>query len=78
MFRCKSVTLDTHYLHVELDDGRIISTPLDWYPALLSATERQKMNFKLIAKKTMIEWPDFDLHLDIEEMFQIDRREKAA
>lgn len=78
MLTCKRVTLDASYLHVELDDGRIISTPLAWYPTLLSATELQKANKKLIARNTMIEWSDLDMHLDVEEMLRVDREEKAA
>ena len=72
------VQLDEQYLHVELDDGRVISTPLKWYPELLRADEGQKRNFKLIGKKTMIEWSDLELHLDIEEMFKVVRDEEAA
>ncbi|ESQ15871.1 MAG: DUF2442 domain-containing protein [Thiohalocapsa sp. PB-PSB1] len=78
MLTCKRVTLDAAYLHVELDDGRIISTPLAWYPTLLSATELQKANKKLIARNTMIEWSDLDMHLDVEEMLRVDREEKVA
>ncbi len=78
MFKCKDVRLDRQYLSVELEDGRIISIPLSWYPSLLSTTEKQRRNYKLIARKTMIEWPDLDLHLDIEEMLKVERTEKAA
>ena len=78
MFKCKEVRIDHEYLHVELEDGRIISTPLNWYRPLLSANEEQKRNYKLIGRKTIIEWPNLDLHLDIEEMFRVDRKEEAA
>jgi hypothetical protein len=78
MFKCKDIRLDRQYLHVELEDGRIISTPLNWYPALLPTTEKQRKNYRFIAGKTMIEWPDLDLHLDIEEMLNVNREEKAA
>lgn len=78
MLQCKQVKLDAHRLHVEMEDGRIISIPLDWYPDLLAASERRRKNFKLIARKTMIEWPDLNLHLDVEEMFRVDQTEMAA
>ena len=78
MLKCKNVNLDAQRLHVELEDGRIISTPLSWYPTLLSATETQRKNHRLIARKTMIEWAELDLHLDIEEMFRVEREEEAA
>jgi hypothetical protein len=78
MTRCKEVRTDNDHIHIELEDGRILSTPLSWYPALLSATESKRKSYRLIARKTMIEWEDLDIHLDIEEMFRIETREEAA
>jgi hypothetical protein len=65
----KKVTFDEFYLHVELADGRIISTPLDWYPELQRGTLSQLRNCNLICRGTGIEWPDIDYHLSIEAMF---------
>jgi hypothetical protein len=64
----KKVSFDERYLHVELTDGRIISTPLDWYPELKTCTLVQLRNFKFICRETGIEWPDIDYHLSIEAM----------
>ena len=30
----KIVSFNNNYLNVELEDGRIISTPLDWYTGI--------------------------------------------
>lgn len=76
MIKGKTVRIDNKYLIVELEDGRIISTPLTWYNALLTANEEQKKNYKLIGRKTMIEWNEIDLHLDIEEMLKVDHKNK--
>ena len=70
--------IDHKYLHVKLEDGRIISTPLNWYQQLLSASEAQKKNYILIGRNTMIEWPELDLHPDIEEMLKVDSVEEEA
>lgn len=64
----KSVHFDERYLHVELMDGRIISTPLDWYPELQNATLFQLRSYRFICHGTGIEWPDMDYHLSIEAM----------
>lgn len=64
----RSVHFDDRYLHVELEDDRIISTPLSWYPDLQSATVRELGNYSLICSGTGIEWPDIDYHLSIESM----------
>ena len=40
----RAVHFDDRYLHVELEDGRIISTPMSWYPDLQAATMREMNN----------------------------------
>ena len=64
----KKVFFDERYLHVELADGRIISTPLDWYPDLKKSTVVQLRNCNFICRGTGIEWPDIDYHLNIAAM----------
>ena len=64
----RKVTFDERYLHVELADGRVISTPLDWYPDLKKSTVEQLRNCIFICRGTGIEWPDIDYHLSIEAM----------
>ena len=62
------VNFDDAYLNVKLEDGRIVSTPLTWYPELKNATLEQLKNYKLICKNTGIEWIDLDYHLSVEAM----------
>lgn len=64
----KKVFFNNNYLSVELADGRIITTPLDWYPELKNATIEQIANYKFICRKTGIEWSSIDYHLSIEAM----------
>jgi len=70
MIQGKSVRLDEQYLHIEMIDGRILSIPVTWYKSLALASPEQRVSCRLIARNTMIEWPELDLHLDIEEMFR--------
>jgi hypothetical protein len=74
----KSVHFDDRYLHVELEDGRVISTPMSWYPDLQSATMRELSNYSLICQATGIEWPDIDYHLSIESMLAFDTIRQVA
>jgi hypothetical protein len=53
---------------VVLEDGRIISTPMGWYPELQEASLRELANHRFICRGTGIEWPDLDYHLSIESM----------
>lgn len=66
--KARKVTFDDSYLSVELEDGRIIRTPLEWYPELKKATIDQIKNWKLICRGTGIEWEDLDFHLSVESM----------
>lgn len=77
-FRGKSVHFDERHLHVELDDGRIISTPMAWYPQLRKASLDQLINCRFICRGTGIEWPELDYHLSIESMFKSGRATLAA
>ena len=54
----KTVRVDDRYLHVELEDGRIISTPIAWYKELQSATFLKLVNYRFICNGTGIEWCD--------------------
>ena len=77
-FKGKSVHFDEQYLHVELEDGRIISTPMEWYPELKGSSLTQLARYRFICRGTGIEWSDIDYHLSIEAMFAESRQSKAA
>ena len=67
-FRGKTVYSDAQYLHVELEDGRVISTPMEWYEDLQKASPDQLSDYQFICQNTGIEWPGLDYHLSIESM----------
>jgi len=68
LIKGKEVHFDDTYLHVKLEDDRIISTPLSWYKPLQKATLSQIKNYRLICLDTGIEWEELDYHLNIESM----------
>ena len=74
----KNVSFDNRYLHVELSDGRIISTPMNWYPELQHSTVEQVNHFSFICGNTGIEWPDIDYHLSIDSMLIGQSKASAA
>jgi len=78
LLKGKMVHFDERYLHVELSDDRIISTPMEWYPELTKASLQQLKNYHFICRGTGIEWPDIDYHLSIESMFATEEPRKAA
>lgn len=66
-------------LRVQLQDGREIATPLEWYPSLMQATPEQQSNVEM--SLAGIHWPDLDEDLSIAGMLRGIRpphRRKAA
>jgi len=70
LIKGKEVHFDEEYLHVKLEDNRIISTPIEWYEPLKKATISQLKDYKLICLNTGIEWESIDYHLNIENMLE--------
>lgn len=56
----KSVRFSSGRLHVELDDGREISVPLERFPRLQRATSAQRRHWEVTAFGTALRWPDLD------------------
>jgi len=55
-------------LRVQLQDGREIATPLEWYPSLAAATPEQQANVELGISG--IHWPDLGEDLSIAGMLR--------
>ena len=60
------VHLSGEKLVVDLVDGRSMVVPLEWYPRLLAATQRERENWRLLGGGYAIEWPDLDEHIGVE------------
>ncbi len=77
-FSGKTIHFDDQYLHVELKDGRIISTPIRWYLELQRASLKSLKHYRFICRGTGIEWPELDYHLSIESMILGVSQKKVA
>jgi hypothetical protein len=62
----KKVWFTKDFICLELSDGREIKTPLDFYPKLKNATEKQRNQFEIIGLRTGIHWKDLDEDLSVE------------
>lgn len=47
-------------LHFILADGREISAPLEWFPRLRDANEKERNNWCLIGNGIGVHWPNID------------------
>jgi hypothetical protein len=66
--RPAAVEISDDMLKVTLEDERVISTPLYWYPWLESASAEQRRNIELLPDA--IYWTDLDEGLEVEGMLR--------
>ncbi|MFZ2170210.1 MAG: DUF2442 domain-containing protein [Methylococcaceae bacterium] len=78
LIKGKSVHFDDRHLHVELEVGSVILTPMSWYKELQAATFKQLVNYQFICQGAGIEWTELDYHLSIESMLLSQIKQKAA
>ena len=68
--RVRHVRFSADSIHVELEDGRMISAPLALYPRLLAASPEQLENWQISAAGFGIHWPELDEDLSTEGILQ--------
>ncbi len=47
-------------IHFVLADGREVSAPLEWFPRLRDASDKQRQAWRLIGKGMGVHWPEID------------------
>ena len=58
--RVASFSVNDEFLTVTLSDGRVLSTPLDWYPRLVHATPAERARGRIEGDGHAIWWDDID------------------
>lgn len=66
MSPARDVRTDDESLTVVLADGRVITTPLDWYPRLAHGTLQERARWEPIGDGVAIHWPDLDETIGVE------------
>jgi hypothetical protein len=59
---------DATHLRVTLADGRVVQTPLWWYPRLMKASEAARRNMEFMPMG--IHWPAIDEDLSVAGMLR--------
>ena len=65
------VSVSDDRLTVILADGRELAAPLVWFPRLLTATEQQRRNWRLIGRGHGIRWPDVDEDVSVASLLRL-------
>ena len=57
-------------LHCVLADGREISAPLEWFPRLRDASDKDRKNWRFIGNGVGIHWPNVDEDISIRTLMR--------
>ncbi len=61
-----SVSFTDDMMSTNLEDGRIITVPIAWYPRLLNATPEQRAKYEL--SPAGVHWDEIDEDISVEGM----------
>ena len=68
--RVKNVGTRHGLLTMWLSDGRVISSPLAWYPSLEEASASERGKWRRLAGGDVVHWPALDYDLDVEGLLK--------
>ena len=57
-------------LKVYFQDGRMLSSPLAWFPRLLHGTSAERNHYELSGDDDVIHWPDLDEDIDLTRLLE--------
>ena len=66
--RAMDVEVTSETLEVALTDGRHVSAPLEWFPRLRDASEKQRANWRLIGPGIGIHWDEIDEDISVRSL----------
>jgi hypothetical protein len=69
---------ETDKIFVELNDNRIIGTPISWYPNLSKGSGEQLSNYELWNDGQWIHWEELDEDLSAEGFLVFDKEAKIT
>jgi hypothetical protein len=76
--KVKSVSTEHGQLTLSLDDGRVVSAPLSWYPSLAQASAAERNEWQLSGAGHGVHWPALDYDLSVEGLLEGRREHPSA
>ena len=64
------VEFTDQFIHLFLEDGRQVKTPLKFYPKLSQATKIQLQDYRLLGSGTGIHWESLDEDLSVDSIIK--------
>lgn len=69
--RVVDLSFTSDSLRVVLADGREVSAPLEWFPRLRDANDKQRKNWRLIGRGIGIHWEEIDEDISVGSLLTI-------
>jgi hypothetical protein len=76
--RATAVHFTADKMILDLDDGREIGVPLEWFASLRDASPAARESYRLIGGGVGIHWPDLDEDLSVAALLMPPVHAKAA
>lgn len=67
----QSVTLSVTHIAVELNDGRVLRVPWDWFPILRDANDTERQTWVLDIARTTIEFPMLATEISLDYILRL-------
>ena len=68
MYNEKNIEVEEDVLIVALQNGRILTVPMAWYPRLLHGTDEERKKWRLIGGGEGIHWESLDEDISVEHL----------
>jgi hypothetical protein len=68
LVRAVTVEISNDTLFVDLNDGRRIGVPLEWFPRLKQGNSDERKRWRLIGYGEGIHWEDLDEDINVEDL----------
>ena len=69
--KANNVKITKNDIIVYLEDGRVLSIPISYFPTLEKASEKERNNWRLIGRGVGIHWEDIDEDISINGLLGI-------
>jgi hypothetical protein len=66
--RAVSLEVNDKALTVSLNDGRVVSVPISWYPRLSNGLPEHRATWEFIGEGHGIHWPELDEDISVENI----------
>lgn len=72
-----AVSFSSDFFTVSFRDGRSLTVPIDWFPRILSASQRQREDVRISANGQGLHWSEIDEGVSVTGLLHGQRSQEA-